>query len=111
MMDALGTALYQLLDSSLVLKVGAWLCLPLSVAVIVMVARPRNRDERGWKIFGKAGVVAFVVFFVAVNLIAKSSGGVPMEISYVFYASTLQWLYNLVLAVWIVAVLVLRRVM
>ena len=47
MMDALGTALYQLLDSSLVLKVGAWLCLPLSVAVIVMVARPRNRDERG----------------------------------------------------------------
>ena len=33
------------------------------------------------------------------------------EISYVFYASTLQWLYNLVLAVWIVAVLVLRRVM
>lgn len=78
MMDALGTALYQLLDSSLVLK---------------------------------AGVVAFAVFFVAVNLIAKSSGGVPMEISYVFYASTLQWLYDLVLAVWIATVLVLRRVM
>ena len=78
MMDALGTALYQLLDSSLVLKAGA---------------------------------VAFAVFFVAVNLIAKSSGGVPMEISYVFYASTLQWLYDLVLAVWIATVLVLRRVM
>ena len=110
-MDALGTAMYQLLDSVLALKVGAWLCLPLSVAVIVMVARPKNRDERGWKIFGKAGVVAFAVFFVAVNLIAKSSGGVPMEISYVFYASTLQWLYDLVLAVWIATVLILRLVM
>lgn len=111
MMDALGTALYQLLDSSLVLKVGAWLCLPLSVAVIIMVARRRNRDERGWMIFGKAGIVAFAVFFVAVNVIAKSSGGMPWEVSLIFYASTLQWLYDLVLAVWVAAVLVLRRVM
>lgn len=47
----------------------------------------------------------------AVNVIAKSSGGMPWEVSLIFYASTLQWLYNLVLAVWIVAVLVLRRVM
>ena len=54
-MDALGTAMYQLLDSVFALNVGAWLCLSLSVAVIVMVARPKNRDERGWQIFGKAG--------------------------------------------------------
>lgn len=111
MMDALGTAMHQLLDSALALNVGAWSCLPLSVAVIVMIARPKNRDERGWQIFGKAGVVAFAVFFVAVNVIAKSSGGMPWEVSLIFYASTLQWLYDLVLAVWVAAVLVLRRVM
>ena len=55
MMDALGAAMHQLLDSALALNVGAWACLPLSVAVIVMIARPKNRDERGWQIFGKAG--------------------------------------------------------
>lgn len=88
-MDALGAAIYQLLDSVFALNVGAWACLPLSVAVIVMIARPKNRDERGWQIFGKAGVVAFAVFFVAVNVIAKSSGGMPWEVSLIFYASTL----------------------
>ena len=68
-MDALGAAMHQLLDSVLALNVGAWACLPLSVAVIVMVARPKNRDERGWQIFGKAGISPEVKQ-VSKNLIA-----------------------------------------
>lgn len=108
-MEALGEALYQLLDSGSTLSVGAVACMPLSIVVIAMVIWPKNRDERGWKIFGKAGVTAFVVFFVAVNLVAWSSVGIPDPVSWVFFANVLQWLYNLVLGVFLVASWVLRR--
>lgn len=94
------------------LRAGALLGLPVSIILLVMFLRRKNRDERGWKIFGKASVISFLFFMVMVNVIAKTTGArsFPDErIGYLFFASVLQWLYDTVAAVEIIAVMVFRK--
>lgn len=100
---------WRLMNDMGVFRAGMVVTLVVSIAVIVMFALPGNRDERGWKILGKASVISFTVFMIMVNVIAKTSTGYYDGVSYIFFANVMQWLYNLVLAVEVGAVLVFRR--
>ena len=93
-------------------RIGALLGLPTTVILLVMFIRKKNRDERGWKIIGKASVIAFLYLMIIVNVIAKIVGAMEFpheEIGYLFFASMLQWLYDTVSIIEIAAILVFRK--
>ena len=48
--------LWNVFNSKTVLIIGAWAGLSLTLILIVMFVRKQNRDERGWKIKGKASI-------------------------------------------------------
>ncbi len=95
---------------------GTLVCVAVTVMLIVMFARKKNRDERGWKIFGKASVISFIFLVVVINIIAKITGSIDvtdaftdMEQVYLFYMCIVQWVYNAVIIVEIAAVMIFRR--
>ena len=102
---------YHMLNNSLFLKVGAYLGLPITIILLVLFALKQNRDERGWKIIGKASIIAFLYFIIAANVIAKMVGNMAFafELNYLCYANTIQWLYNTTILVEVLATLILKR--
>lgn len=105
-------ALYNWINNPTLLGIEAWIGLALSILLILLFALKRNRDERGWKIFGKASVLSLVYFIVMTNLAAA----LTMELSrlgyamgFLFFAHIIQFVYDTVLAVEIAAILVLKR--
>lgn len=103
---------WKLFNNHAFLIVGAWLGLPITIALIVLFARKKNRDERGWKIIGKASVISFIYFIIMANVIAKTVGNrlFCYELNYIFYANTIQWLYDTVILIEIGAILFLRKI-
>lgn len=102
----------QLFNSITFLRIGAYLGVPVSIILLVMFIRKNNRDERGWKIFGKASVISFIYLMVIVNVIAKTIGSREFpynEVGYVFFANTIQWLYDTVAIVEIAAIMIFRN--
>ena len=89
---------------------GAWLGGIVTIIFIIMFARKQNRDERGWKIFGKASLVAFIWMLILVNVIAKLSGRIDDvdALGYLQYACTLQWVYDSTIMVQILSVFIIR---
>lgn len=104
--------IWNLFNNKTLFIVGAWAGLPLTVILLIMFARKKNRDERGWKIIGKASIVSFVYFILVVNLAAKIVGYAvdAHEVHYLFVGSVIQWLYDSVIIVEIVAMLILRKI-
>lgn len=102
---------YNILNNQFLLDLGAWLGLPLSIVLLILFSLKGNRDERGWKIIGKASIITFLYFFIAVNAIASITGSAPFfsGTNFVRYANTIQWLYNSVILVEISAILILKR--
>ena len=85
----------------------------LALILIVMFVRKQNRDERGWKIKGKASAIAFIYFIIMANLLAKAVGAmVPdtLEVGYVFCANVIQWLYDTMIFIEIIAILILNKI-
>lgn len=113
-MDSYFEFVWGLFNSRTFLVAGAWAGLPLSVLLLVLFARRGSRDERGWKIIGKASVVSFLYFIVMANVIAKTVGSADFPyydaLNYRFYANTIQWLYDTVILIEVAAILVFQKI-
>ena len=94
------------------LIVGAWAGIPLTIIFIVILVQRRNRDERGWKIIGKSSVISFTYFLIIANVIAKTVGSqtFPSELNYLFYSNTIQWLYDTMILIEIIAIQIIKRI-
>ncbi|MCD8355485.1 MAG: hypothetical protein LUE11_02780 [Clostridia bacterium] len=105
--------LWSIFNNRMTLVVGAWAGLPLTVLLLIMFVRKKNRDERGWKIIGKASVISFLYFIVVANLLAKTVGTmVPdtLEVGYFFCGNVIQWLYDTMILIEIIAILIFRKI-
>ena len=104
--------IWNLFNNRTLFIVGAWAGIPLTLTLLIMFLRKKNRDERGWKIIGKASVVSFMYFILVVNLVAKILGYVvdTHDAHYLFVGSAIQWLYNTVIIVEISAISILRKI-
>lgn len=102
---------YSLISNRTFGMIGACLGAFATIVFIIMFALKRNRDERGWKIFGKASFISFIWLIFIINFIAKLTGarGYTIEISYFQYANTLQWVYTSTIIIEIIAVLILKK--
>ncbi|MDD2958673.1 MAG: hypothetical protein PHE06_12290 [Lachnospiraceae bacterium] len=102
---------FELMSNDTVFKIGMYFTGILSILIIVMFALKRNRDERGWKIFGKASVAAFAWLILIINVIAKitMSSDLAENIGYLQFANTFQWVYNTTIIVEMIAVFIISR--
>lgn len=103
---------YSFFNNQYILYIASLIGVPLTITLIVMFLMKSNRDERGWKIFGKASVVAFIYFMIMTNVIANVVGSMPFdeyELSKYFWYNIIQCLYDTVLFVEIVAILILKN--
>lgn len=92
-------------------RVGVLLGVFLTIILVVIFAGKKNRDERGWKILGKASVISFTYLVIMINIIAKTTGHMEIVITepgYLFYSCMLQWLYDTVIAIEIIAIAIFR---
>ena len=105
-------ALYNLIHNRYLFTIQSYIGLLVSLILIVMFLLKRNRDERGWKIFGKASVISFIYFVIIVNIIANITGTMWEQqyvIDYLFYGHIVQFIYNSFIIVEIISVLILKR--
>lgn len=98
----------EILNNRMLLIVGAIYGVPLTITLIVLFFMKSSRDERGLSIIGKASIISIVVFAVLINAICKFLSHI--EISYLTMANCLQWTYDIVLTVEIVAILIYRKI-
>lgn len=103
---------YNLISNRSFLIVGAWLGEIITVMFIFMVVRKRNRDERGWKILGKASIAAFIWLIILGNVIAKIVGNINFTyaLGFIQYANTIQWIYTSTILVEIVSIFIIRKI-
>ncbi len=104
--------LYNLIHNTYLFTIQSYIGLIVSLILIIMFLLKRNRDERGWKIFGKASVISFIYFFIIVNIIANITGTMWQQqyvIDYLFYGHIVQFIYNSLIIVEIISVLILKR--
>jgi hypothetical protein len=109
--------IYNIFSDLTVFRIMAILGVPLSILLIIMFCKKSNRDERGWKIIGKASVITFIYFMIIVNVIAKVVGGRGMnwdiftvDTERVFFFNIIQTLYDSVLFVEIVAISIFKKI-
>ncbi len=109
--------IWNLFSSQMFLVVGVSAGVPLTIILIVIFARKKNHDERGWKIIGKASIASFSYFMVMANVIAKITGNDFFaaklfigKLNYLFYANTIQWLYDTMILVEIISILVIKKI-
>lgn len=111
-MNPLQEFIWSFFNEKKTLVVGAWAGLPLTIIFIVILVQRRNRDERGWKIIGKSSVISFTYFLIIANVIAKTVGSqtFPSELNYLFYSNTIQWLYDTMILIEIIAIQIIKRI-
>lgn len=102
---------HNFISNITVLKVGAWLGEIVTILLLIMFARKRNRDERGWKILGKASIVSFVWLIVFVNFIAQMIGqiGFSFDLGFIQCGNIIQWIYDTTIMVEIIAIFIIRK--
>ena len=88
--------------------IGTYYCIPITIAVIVMFFVKSSRDERGRAILGKASIISTIAFIIFINIFARISMQVPMEFDSI--ACFIQWIYNIVLTIQVVAILIYKRI-
>ena len=98
----------EIISNKMLLIVGAWYGLPITVALIVLFLIKSSRDERGRAIIGKASIVAMVVFILLVNGYAKLSSHIT--VNYITTAVCIQWIYDIVLTVEVAAILIYKKI-
>ena len=74
----------------------------------ILIAGIWSRDERGRAIIGKASIIAIMVFIVLINFFAKISDCIP--INYDTVAFCVQWIYDIVVTVEVVAILIYKKI-
>ena len=100
--------LESIISNLTVFKIGVWYCVLITIAVIILFFLKTSRDERGRAIIGKASIISTIVFIILVNVFAKLSMRTPMD----FYsmANGVQWIYNIVLTIQVVAILIYKKI-
>ena len=98
----------EIVSNRMLLIVGAWYGLPITIALIVLFLAKSSRDERGRAIIGKASIIATIMFVLLVNGFAKLSSHIT--INYLTTAVCIQWRYDIVLTVEVVAILIYKRI-
>lgn len=90
------------------LIIGAYWGLIITVILVILFFIKSSRDERGRAIIGKASIISAFVFIILLNTICKLLDSI--EISYVTIGNCLQWLYNIVLTVEVIAILIYKKI-
>ena len=100
--------LISILSNEMVLTIGTWYCIPITIAVIILFFVKSSRDERGRAIVGKASVISTIAFIVFINIYAKLS--VVLIVDYITMACAIQWIYNIILTIQVVAILIYKKI-
>ena len=99
--------LNELVNNRPILLAGIWYGVPITIILIVLFFVKSSRDERGRAIIGKASIIAMIVFIFFMNFFAKISDCIL--INYVTVAFCVQWIYDIVLTVEVVAILIYKK--
>lgn len=97
--------LKSIIINEMVLKMGTWYCIPITIAVIILFFVKSSRDERGRAIVGKASVISTIVF---INIYAKLS--TVLIVDYITMTCAIQWIYNIILTIQVVAILIYKKI-
>ena len=100
--------LNELVNNRTVLMAGIWYAQPITFLLLVLFFIKSSRDERGRAIIGKASIISMIVFIFLVNFFAKISDCIP--INYDTVAFCVQWIYDIVLTVEVVAILIYKKI-
>lgn len=100
--------LKSILGNEMVLTIGTWYCIPITIAVIILFFVKSSRDERGRAIVGKASVISTIAFIVFINIYAKLS--VVLIVDYITMACAIQWIYNIILTIQVVAIVIYKKI-
>ena len=100
--------LNELVNNRQILLIGIWYGLPITLILIILFFIKSSRDERGRSIIGKASIISTIVFIVLVNFVCKILDNI--EINYVTMGFCFQWIYDIVLAVEVIAILIYKRI-
>ncbi len=100
--------LNELVNNRQILLFGIWYGLPITLFLIILFFIKSSRDERGRAIIGKASIISMIVFIFLINFFAKISDRIP--INYDTVAFCIQWIYDIVLTVEVVAILIYKKI-
>ncbi len=100
--------LNQLVINRQILLIGIWYGLPITIILIILFFIKFSRDERRRTIIGKASIISMIVFIFLVNFFAKISDCIP--INYDTVAFCVQWIYDIVLTVEVIAILIYKKI-
>ncbi len=100
--------LNELVNNRTILLAGIWYAQPITIILIVLFFIKSSRDERGRAIIGKASIIAIIVFIFLINFFAKISDCIP--INYDTVAFCVQWIYDIVITVEVVAILIYKKI-
>ena len=100
--------LNELVNNRQILLFGIWYGLPITLILIILFFIKSSRDERGRAIIGKASIISMIVFIFLINFFAKISDRIP--INYDTVAFCIQWIYEIVLTVEVVANLIYKKI-
>lgn len=100
--------LKSIISNEMIFRMGTWYCIPITIAVIVLFFVKTSRDERGRAIVGKASVISTIAFIVLINIYAKLS--VSLIVDFLTMACAIQWIYNIVLTIQVMAILIYKKV-
>ena len=98
----------ELANSLTCFRIGVWYAQPLTVVLIFLLFIKSSRDERGRAIIGKASVVTMIVFVFLINFLAAIS--YEINVSEFTMYNCIQWVYNIILTVEVVAILIYRKI-
>ena len=101
--------LNEIVNRRMVLMVGACLGFVVSVILIILLFSRTSRDERGRAIVGRASLFSTLAFFILVNLLAPVSSAFT-DFQYITMANCVQWIYDIILAIQIIAIIILKRI-
>lgn len=97
----------EIFSNRMLFIVGVIYGVPITIALIILFFVKSSRDERGRAIIGKSSIIAMIVFILLVNGFAKLASHI--NIDYLTTANYIQWLYDIVLTVEVVAILIYKR--
>ncbi len=102
--------LNELVNNRQVLLIGIWYGYPITIISIILFFIKSSRTKRGRAIIGKASIISMIVFIFIVNFFAKISEiSDRIPINYNTAACCVQWIYDIVLTVEVVAILIYKK--
>lgn len=105
--------IWNLMNNVFFLKCIVWAGIPLTIILLILFLLKSHRDERGWKIIGKASIITLIFFIVLMNVVAKVAGRLVFydyNLDFLFFANTIQFVYDAILFVEIISILILRKI-